>query len=183
LEWDPSASGQGFCLLYSNGTVIVGGDFVPYETQPLDRQLAAIDATSGIIDDWSMRFGGRVSVMDGNAQLTCIGGMTTPAYIDGEPVRFFAALGLPIANDLQPTTNSSIAPIGITPNPTTGSLRLDSRSPKGSEVTVMDARGVVVMRTAYTTSLDISQLPSGVYSIVMKDASGTLMGRAMVVKE
>lgn len=183
LEWDPSASGQGFCLAYSNGTVIAGGDFVPYETQPQHRQLAAIDATSGMISDWSMVLGSRVSVMDGNEQVTCIGGMTTPSSIDGEPVRYFAALGLPIINGMQPNTDSAIAPLIITPNPTTGVLHLDSRSPQHSKLTVMDARGVVVMRTAYTASLDVAHLPSGVYTVVTEDEVGTRTGRTKVVKQ
>lgn len=180
-DWAPSASGQGWCLVYTNGSIIAGGDVVPFETQPLSRELIITDPEFGLLNDWSMNFGGRVSSIAGSAQVTCIAGMTTNLPIDGEPVRYFAALGLPLITDV-PATEVAAALV-VAPNPTTGTLRLDAALPGAAEVRVLDMHGRLALRARMTRTLDLTALANGVYMVVLADCVGAVRARTLVVKE
>jgi hypothetical protein len=182
-DWAPSASGQGWCLLLTNGAIIAGGDVVPFETQPLSRELIATDPGSGLLNNWSMNFGGRVAVIAGSAQVTCVAGMSTNLPINDEPVQYFAALGLPISTGVAAGTTAAPGRLGLGPNPTAGMVRVSSTLPGGAELRVFNAQGALVLRTPFAHTLDLAALPAGAYTVVLADRSGAPLERALVVKE
>jgi len=182
-DWDPSGSGNGWCLLYSNGSVIAGGDVSPQETYPFDRQLITTDTEFGLLNDWSMNFGGRVASMAGSPQVTCIAGMSTNVYIEGEPVQYFAALALPISTEAPEEAPLTLGQLSLAPNPTNGGMRVATMQAGAAELRVIDVHGAVVMRTPFAPAVDLARLPAGTYTVVLLDRSGIALARARVVKQ
>jgi hypothetical protein len=108
--------------------------------------------------------------------------------IDGEPIRQVAQYiggdavsecSLPVAVNEQPFDEGLI----LSPNPTSGPLRLQGFPPSAQHVEVRDALGRVVhAQSTNLNQLELSHLPAGTYLLQVVDTGGEVKGQARFVR-
>ena len=76
---------------------------------------------------------------------------------------------------------SVLASMNVWPNPVTNTLHLTGTP--GATITISNALGQVIQNGAWSTTLDVSHLAPGVYTLTVIDKNGNRTGSARVVKE
>jgi len=77
----------------------------------------------------------------------------------------------------------SLSAINIYPNPTTDFIYIDTADKSVFDVTLVDARGVVLLSQANTKELVVRQLPQGVYFLKIKNSTGYSIMKKIVKTE
>jgi uncharacterized repeat protein (TIGR01451 family) len=76
--------------------------------------------------------------------------------------------------------------IALTPNPSTGGLRIDARMRRGGEIAVLDMLGrrmlSIPVESETTQAIDLSGLPSGTYLLALPAPGGVVMRQVVVVR-
>lgn len=179
--WNPGANDYVWNLKWAgSGALMVCGKFAgPGAIGGVERDgFAYMDPVTGAVEPWSADFnygtwtvtatemnglfllGGNFGVVNGQTRLSL-------AAFEGEPASV-QELG------------DAVATFRSFPNPTQDEVRLPTNLDARS-ITVLDAVGRPVLRTAYQPTLRMGGLGSGAYFLVVDDAHGRVIARSQVL--
>ncbi len=83
----------------------------------------------------------------------------------------------------------SVVPVGnlpgilLHPNPTTGILHIGEAGPNAAVTCIYDLSGAEVRRSSFEEQINISDLASGTYILVLRDAHGLSLARAPIIRQ
>ncbi len=162
------------------GTIIINGNV--YRTITLETISESLYALNGICVE---KFG----ILPTTYENSNFGFLPGYQYCEGGPIidydlltfRCYEDSSFPTYNptnrDCDTLTSTSelvVRTIRIYPNPSNGSLTIDSPNNKVIHVEIIDLNGRIIVNQAYTDKIDVSQLDNGLYILKIKTIDMTV---------